>query len=228
MAIFNQYRPTKFSEVLGQGIVVSTLRQQAKQQAFHHSYLLFGPSGTGKTTTARILAMVVNCENLQDGEPCCQCHSCQSIQKGSHWDVQEIDGARFRGIDDVKELVYRAFLFPFVGKYKVYIIDECHMLTEPAWNGLLKLLEEPPPHLVIILCTTNKDKIPVTAISRCQLYPFHILDRDSICTKIDRILVAEKTELKASDKAFITELACGNMRQAENALEQSIVMVRGR
>ena len=222
MTIYNTYRPTKFADVLGQASI-AVLKQQAKAGAWHHSYLFYGASGTGKTTTARILAMALNCESLADGEPCGQCLACQQVIRGNHWDVHEIDGANFRGIDDIQELKRKAYLSPF-GKRKVYIIDEAHMLTEPAFNAMLKLLEEPPPYLTIILCTTQKDKIPLTVLSRCQHFPFRTLETSLIRAKISRIVELEGKSLSDESMRHIVDFASGNMRSAENALGQALVM----
>lgn len=225
MSIYNTYRPTKFADVLGQASV-AILRQQTEQRVWHHSYLFYGASGTGKTTTARILAMALNCDKLTS-EPCGECAPCQEIIKGNHWDVIEIDGANFRGIDDIQELKRKAYLSPF-GKRKVYIIDEAHMLTEPAFNAMLKLLEEPPPYLTIILCTTQKDKIPLTVLSRCQHFPFRTLEAGLIKTKLARILEAEGKSLTDESIRHILDFASGNMRSAENALEQALVMTEAK
>lgn len=236
MSFYNEYRPHQFSDVLGQEQTVAILKKQAQTGHYHHSYLFFGASGTGKTSTARILASCLNCYSLNgDGEPCGECQSCEAVKELRHWDVIEIDGARFRGIDDVKELAYRAYLSP-IGNRKVYILDECQMLTDPAWNGMLKLLEEPPPHLVIILITTDTlkqdhhfEKIPETISSRCQLFPFLKLKAEDIGRKLDLICQREGInllELYGDEESackgtqFIIRQACGNMRSAENVLEQ--------
>lgn len=223
MSFYNEYRPHQFTDVLGQEQSVAILKKQVLNEQYHHAYLFFGASGTGKTTTARILAMCLNCLSLDGaGESCGKCQSCEAMIESRHWDVLEIDGARFRGIDDVKELAYRAYLTP-MGKRKVYIIDECHQLTEPAWNGMLKLLEEPPPHLVIILCTTQLQKIPDTITSRCQMYPFSKLKPEVIKKKLE--LICQKVGISPDPKhiQFIVESSNGNMRTAENILEQVVV-----
>ena len=221
MSYYNKYRPTKFNQVYGQDRIVSMLKRQAEARQYHHAYLFYGASGSGKTSTARILAMSINCYN-RDGtdEPCGYCPSCQAIQTHSHWDVVEIDGARFRGIEDIKELTFRAYLAPFNSNRKIYIIDEFHALTSEAFNCLLRLLEEPPPHLIVILTTTNYAKIPETVTSRCQLYQFDRLTVDDIKHKLGYIARQEGYELDQSQAEFIAEMSTGNMRMAENALEQ--------
>jgi DNA polymerase-3 subunit gamma/tau len=153
------------------------------------------------------------------GEPCGQCPSCEAVINGRHWDVLEIDGARFRGIDDVKELCYKAYFSP-MGKKKVYIIDECHQLTEPAWAALLKIIEEPPPHLVIIFCTTDFLKIPDTITSRCQLFPFTKLEPEQIKNKLNNICHDLGLEPDDRHLDFIAQSSNGNLRTAENILEQ--------
>ena len=224
MAFYNSYRPRAFSDVLGQDQVTSILKRQAQSKSFHHAYLFFGASETGKTTTARILASCLNCYSLDGtGEPCGQCQSCKAILGSKSWDVIELDGARFRGIDDIKDLAYKAFFSP-IGAKKVYIIDECHQLTEPAWNGLLKLLEEPPEHLVLILCTTEFTKIPDTVSSRCQLYPFHKLKAQDIKSKLEMIAKVKGVELDGKHAEFIAQSSGGNMRKGENLLEQCLVV----
>jgi DNA polymerase-3 subunit gamma/tau len=220
MSLYQKYRPRQFGDILGQEQAIQILKNQARTGSYHHAYLLHGASGTGKTTTARILSMCLNCESLNgNGEPCGKCQSCEAVIQGRHWDVLEIDGARFRGIDDVKELCYKAYFSP-MGKKKVYIIDECHQLTEPAWAALLKLIEEPPPHLVIILCTTEFQKIPDTITSRCQLYPFTKLNQDDIKIKLESICQSIGIEPDTGHLDFIAQSSNGNMRAAENILEQ--------
>ena len=222
-AIYNSYRPKSWSEVIGQPQAIDILRKQGQLGAWGHAYLLYGASGTGKTTTARILAAALNCTKDGTGEPCGKCQSCRTILDAANWDVIELDAGQFRGIDDIRELRTKAYFSP-IGKRKVYIIDEAHQLTETAWNGLLKLLEEPPPHLVIILCTTQADKIPLTVKSRCQLFPFNALKPDQIKGKLARIAQDWGIELDPKHLEFIAQSAGGNMRAAENLLEQCIVV----
>jgi len=226
MAFYNEHRPRTFDQVLGQDQVTAILKKQAKLWAFHHSYLLFGPSGSGKTTTARILAACLNCYNLDGvGEPCGECQSCRAIFGCKSWDVIEIDGARFRGIEDMKDLCYRAYLCP-IGNRKVYVIDEAHQITDAGFNAMLKLLEEPPGHLVLILCTTDYGKIPETVSSRCQLYPFKKLKDEDITRKVEMIAGIEGIELDPKHLAFIAQTAGGNMRSSENMMEQCVVGVK--
>ena len=226
MAIYQDYRPGRFADVLGQEQSIQILRSQAKTGNFGHAYLMYGASGTGKTSTARILAMAVICQNMNGmGEPCGECQDCKGIREGRHWDVQELDGAQFSGIDAIRELKYRAYLSPLSGR-KVYIIDEAHRLSENAWDGLLKLLEEPPPYLVIILCSTQADKIPLTVKSRTQLYPFNTIRAEHIRGKLEAITAAFGVELDLKHLQFIVECSCGNMRSAENLLEQVLVVAK--
>lgn len=219
MNFYNRYRPRQFSDILGQEQSVAILKRQALIGQYHHAYLFFGASGTGKTTTARILAMCLNCSMDGTGEPCGECDSCRLIREGSYWDVIEIDAARFRGIDDIQDLCYKAHFSP-IGKKKVYILDEAHQITEAGFNAMLKLLEEPPPHLVIILCTTHFEKIPDTITSRCQLYPFTKLKPGNIKKKLELISQNEGISPDAEHLTFIAESSHGNMRSAENLLEQ--------
>jgi DNA polymerase III subunit gamma/tau len=224
MNFYNEFRPKRLSEVVSQGQVTTILQNQSISGNFSHSYLFSGPSGTGKTSTARILAMLLNCENPQNGEPCCECHSCQMAIAGNHWDITEIDAARYRGIDNVKDLIYKSYLAPF-GKRKVYILDECQMLTPEAWSALLKLLEEPPPHLTIILVTPEYEKIPETIVSRCMKFSFSKLKPECIKVKLTRICQAIGVNADPRHLDFIAQSSNGNQRMAENTLQQVCALV---
>jgi len=222
MSLYSLVRPRKFADVLGQEDVVEILKAQTLRRNWHNSYLFYGPSGTGKTSTARILASSLNCSDLDDGEPCGSCQSCEAIAKGSHWDVLEVDGARFSRVEDARELAYRLQFAPLNAKHKVIILDECHRLTDQAWDVFLKPLEDSPPYLVIILCSTQAEKIPMTIKSRCLPFPFQLLSREVIKTKLRRI--ADMLQLEVPDKTieFIAVNSAGNLRWAENLLEEVI------
>ena len=227
MAFYNEYRPKQFSSVVGQDKVVDILKRQAMIGQYSHSYLFFGSSGTGKTTTARILASSMNCLNgHKEGEPCGECQNCRTIQECRNWDVREIDGANLRGIDDIRNLISHSYLYPMTGSKKVYIIDEAHSLTPEAFNCLLKLLEEPPPYLVIILVTTNFERIPETIVSRCQLYPFAKLKAEYIKSKLKAIVKSEGMDIDDKGLEFVAQCSGGNCRIAENQLEQQCVLAR--
>ena len=224
--LYNDYRPLRFQDVIGQPSV-DLLKRQSTRGRYGHTYLFFGQSGSGKTTSARILAMALNCKDKVDGEPCGQCQSCRMVSKGIHWDVIEIDAAKFRGIDDIKELNRKAYLCPTGGadSYKIYIIDEAHQITLDGFNAMLKLLEEPPDHLIIILCTTKREAIPDTIASRCQLFPFVEIKPADIAKRILELARLEGVNLDNSHITRISQMACGNMRQAETMLEQTLCMV---
>ena len=220
-ALYRQYRPQKFSEVVGQKAIVATLRNSIINKRIAQAYLLCGPRGTGKTTIARIFAKAVNCENF-DGEPCNNCSNCMEITNGSHPDVIEIDAASNNSVDNIRDLIEKVRYAPIRGKYKVYIIDEVHMLSTGAFNALLKTLEEPPEHVIFILATTDPLKVPTTIISRCQRYNFGKINTNDLYQQLKK--VATDAKVKAEDKALklIASLANGGMRDALSLLDQCI------
>ncbi|WP_457680732.1 DNA polymerase III subunit gamma/tau [Thermovibrio sp.] len=227
-ALFRKYRPQKFSEVVGQEIITQTLRNAVKKGLLSHAYIFAGPRGVGKTTTARIVAKAVNCENPQDGEPCNQCLQCLEIVKGSHPDVIEVDAASNRGIDQIRELRESVHYLPVKGKRKVYIIDEFHMLTKEAFNALLKTLEEPPEHVLFILATTEIDKIPPTILSRCQKFIFRRVPQELVAKSLARICESEGVEYDEEALKLIAVYSEGCMRDAESLLEQAIAVGGGK
>ncbi len=182
--LYRKWRPQKFSDVSGQPQVTITLENELKSGRINHAYLFTGSRGTGKTTCAKILAKAVNCLNLQNGNPCCECENCKGIDAGSILDVVEMDAASNRGIDDIRTVIDEAQFRPARGKYRVYIIDEVHMLTDQAFNALLKTLEEPPEHVVFILATTEVHKLPATILSRCQRFDFNRISPEDIKNRL--------------------------------------------
>ncbi len=227
-AIPRKYRPQKFSEVTGQEFITETLKNAIKSGRFAHAYIFAGPRGVGKTTTARIVAKALNCENPSEGEPCNACPHCIEIAKGSHPDVIEIDAATNRGIDQIRELRESVHYSPAKGKRKVYIIDEFHMLTREAFNALLKTLEEPPNHVVFILATTEIDKIPPTILSRCQKFIFRKIPQEQIVETLSQICKKEGVEFEREALELIAVASEGCMRDAESLLDQSIALGEGK
>lgn len=220
--LYRTYRPQKFSELVGLDTVKKTLQSQVKEGKVAHAYLFAGPRGTGKTTTARILAKAINCEKPQDGEPDGKCGVCRQIEEGRYLDLIEIDAASNRGIDDVRALREKVRLTPSVGKYKIYIIDEAHMLTQEAANALLKTLEEPPAHAIFILATTEPYKLSDTIRSRCQRFSFERAPVALIVDKLKEIVKKESAKLSDEELKEIAKASGGGFRDAETLLEQVI------
>ena len=219
LALYRKYRPRTFDDVISQDHITTTLKNQLKNGQSSHAYLFTGSRGTGKTTCAKILAKALNCTNLKDGNPCLECDSCKSIDE-DYSDITEIDAASNNGVDDVRSLKEESFYAPMSGKYKVYIIDEVHMLSINAFNALLKLIEEPPPHVVFIFATTEVHKVPATILSRCQRFEFRRID---INDSIKRLMwVAEQEEKKLTEDAafLISKISEGGMRDALSLLDQ--------
>lgn len=219
---YRKWRPQSLSEVVGQEPVTQTLRRAVDSGKIAHAYLFCGPRGTGKTSTARILAKAVNCLNRRDGEPCNACDMCHAITEGKAMDVIEIDAASNRGIDEVRSLREKANYAPSLARYKVYIIDEVHMLTEAACNALLKTLEEPPPHVIFILATTEAHKVLATIASRCQRFNFRRLEQAEIVEKLRLICQKEGIAMATDSLGLIARAATGSLRDAENILQQLI------
>lgn len=218
LALYRKYRPTKFSDVVGQDKVIKVIANAICHEKISHAYLFSGPRGTGKTTTAKIIAKMVNCENLVDGMPCEKCSSCLNILNSS--DIVEIDAASNNGVDEIREIRDKVNLVPTNCKYKVYIIDEVHMLTTQAFNALLKTLEEPPSHVLFILATTEFHKIPLTVASRCQKFQFTKIDDEFIVKRLKTISISEKIDIEEDALYEIARLADGGLRDAINLLDQ--------
>ncbi|MGC8650658.1 MAG: DNA polymerase III subunit gamma/tau [Hydrogenobaculum sp.] len=216
-----KYRPKTFKELIGQEIPATILKNAFLYSKIHHAYIFAGHKGTGKTTTARIFAKVLNCLNPQEGEPCNSCQNCQAIEKGTFVDLIEMDAASNRGIDEIRAIKEGASYLPMQGKYKVYIIDEAHMLTKEAFNALLKTIEEPPPSLIFILCTTEFDKILPTIQSRCQKLIFSKASKENIKTYLKRIATEENLEIDEEALDVIADLSDDSMRDAASLLDQA-------
>jgi DNA polymerase-3 subunit gamma/tau len=226
-ALARKYRPQSFEEIVGQEIITETLKNAIKLGRIAHAYLFYGPRGTGKTSTARILAKAINCKQPVDTEPCNNCDVCEEITKGISIDVIEIDGASNRGIDEIRQLRESTKFMPAKYKYKIYIIDEVHMLTEPAFNALLKILEEPPPHIIFIMATTDFHRIPSTIISRCQVFSFKKLTTSHMKNHLVDILDKEEVAYEDDAISLVVRNSDGCMRDALSLIDQVIAYTKG-
>ncbi len=219
-ALYRKYRPQTFDDVSGQMAVTQTLKTQLMKDQLSHAYLFTGSRGTGKTSCAKILAKAVNCENPQDGNPCNCCRSCRAIDAGSCMDVLEIDAASNNGVDNVRDLRDDAIYSPAQVKKRVYIIDEVHMLSIAAFNALLKIIEEPPEHLLFILATTELHKVPATILSRCQRFSFRRISQEDIAARLQYVAYQENIDLDDSAARVLARMADGGMRDALSLLDQ--------
>ena len=223
MALYRKWRPDEFEEVKGQEHVVTTLKNQIIHDRIGHAYLFCGTRGTGKTTVAKLFAKAVNCEHpLEDGSPCNECATCQSIGSGSSLDVVEMDAASNNGVDNIRDIRENVQYSPTAGKFKVYIIDEAHMLSGGAFNALLKTLEEPPSYVIFILATTESHKIPITIRSRCQKYDFRRIGLEVIYSRLMELLQREGIEAEEKAIRYVAKVADGSMRDALSLLDQCI------
>ncbi|RJQ27542.1 MAG: DNA polymerase III subunit gamma/tau [Peptococcaceae bacterium] len=224
LALYREYRPQTFREIVGQEHVTRTLQNAVKGNRVAHAYLFCGSRGTGKTTSAKVLAKAVNCLQGPDPEPCNECTNCRAVTEGVAVDVAEIDAASNRGIDEIRDLREKVQFAPSTGRYRVYIIDEVHMLTNEAFNALLKILEEPPGHVIFILATTEPRKVPLTILSRCQRFDFRRIGIGDIINKLKEVV--EKTGLAAEEEALrlIARAAEGSLRDALSMLDQAAAL----
>ena len=220
-ALYRKYRPSNFDEVVGQQPIIQTLKNAIVQNRIAHAYLFCGPRGTGKTSIAKIFAKMLNCED-ESNKPCGKCTNCKMVQNGSHPDIIEIDAASNNGVDEVRNLIDKVKYAPMQGKYKVYIIDEVHMMTTGAFNALLKTIEEPPAHVIFILATTEPNKVIPTIISRCQRFDFNKVSQKDIEKRLSIVCKEEKIEIDPEAISLIAQLADGGMRDSLSILDQCI------
>lgn len=228
VALYRKFRPAEFSEVKGQEHIVTTLQNQIKANRIGHAYLFCGTRGTGKTSIAKIFAKAVNCESPVNGSPCGECPVCKSIAAGTSMNVIEIDAASNNGVDNIREIRENVAYSPTEGRYKVYIIDEVHMLSIGAFNALLKTLEEPPEYVIFILATTEAHKIPITILSRCQRYDFKRITAQTITERLRELMDKEAVEVEEKALRYIAKAADGSMRDALSLLDQCIAFYLGK
>ncbi len=226
-ALYRKYRPQTFEDVVGQNAVTQTLKTQIVTGKLSHAYLFTGSRGTGKTTCAKILAKAVNCENPQNGSPCNRCASCRAIDAGNCMDVLEIDAASNNGVDNVRDLRDDAIYTPSQVKMRVYIIDEVHMLSVSAFNALLKIIEEPPAHLLFILATTELNKVPATILSRCQRFSFRRIGQEEIAARLQYVAYRESIELDDAGARVLARMADGALRDGLSLLDQCASATEG-
>ena len=227
-ALYRRWRPQVFADLVGQNHVKQTIRNAIKQGKVSHAYLFAGPRGTGKTSLARLVAKALNCLDPREGEPCGKCINCVTLSEGRMIDLIEIDAASHTSVDDVRALIEKVNFTPSVGKYKVYIIDEVHMLSKNAFNALLKTLEEPPAHAIFILATTEVHKLPPTVISRCQYFDFHYLSHAEVAEQLKKIAEQEKVQIDNEALQVIADNAEGSLRDAISVMDQAASFADGK
>lgn len=227
-ALYRKWRPSTFEDVKGQDHIVQTLKNQITSQRIGHAYLFCGTRGTGKTSIAKIFARAVNCENPVDGSPCNECPTCNGINSGASLNVVEIDAASNNGVENIRDIREQVQYPPTEGKYRVYIIDEVHMLSTGAFNALLKTLEEPPSYVIFILATTEVHKIPITVLSRCQRYDFKRITLATLTARLDELTKAEQIQVEEKALAYIARAADGSMRDALSLLDQCVAFHYGK
>src|SRR5712692_5248112 len=221
-SLYRKWRSQTFDDLVGQEPIIRTLKNALKSGNLTHAYLFTGPRGTGKTSTARLLAKTVNCSNPKDGEPCNECLQCREITAGNSFNVIEIDAASNRGIDNIRDLREKIMMPPSTGKYKVYVLDEAHMLTTEACNALLKTLEEPPPYAIFVMATTDVHKMLPTVLSRCQRFDFKRISTRQIVERLLYVSEQEHIQLERTAAELIARTAAGGMRDALSLLDQAI------
>lgn len=226
-ALYRKYRPQSFDDIVGQKHITTTLVHQIQSGNISHAYLFTGSRGTGKTSTAKIFAKAINCQNPQNGSPCGECEVCRALSDPNNMDIVEIDAASNNRVDEVRDIREKVKFMPVSAKYKVYIIDEVHMLTESAFNALLKTLEEPPKHIVFILATTEVQKLPATIISRCMRFDFHLLDDSVLKTHLKRIFEQEKISCDEDSYSLIVKSAQGSVRDMLSIAEGIVTYTGG-